>query len=188
MEDAAIVELYWQRSERAIRETERQYGGYCHRIARNICGTCEDAEECVSDTWLRAWNLMPDKRPTVLSVFLGGITRQLALDRIKASRRKKRGGGEVPLALDELAECVPDGTDLERRVEEQALERAVGAFVAGLPEADRLAFVLRYWYLIPVAEIAGRLGCSQSKIKSSLYRTRGKLRRYLQEEGLCETQ
>ena len=188
MEDAAIVELYWQRSERAIKETERQYGSYCHSIARSICGTREDAEECVSDTWLRAWNLMPDKRPAVLSVFLGGITRQLALDRFKAGRRKKRGGGEVPLALDELAECVPDGTDLERRVEEQVLKQAVGAFVAGLPEADRLVFVLRYWYLVPVAEIAGRLGYSQSKTKSILFRTRGKLKRYLQEEGLCEMQ
>ena len=113
MEDAAIVELYWQRSDQAIAETEQKYGRYCRSIAGRICRRAEDAEECVSDTWFRAWNLMPDKRPSRLSVFLGTITRSLALDRIKAETRQKRGGGETDLALDELTECLPGGESAE---------------------------------------------------------------------------
>ena len=99
MEDSAIVDLYWQRSDRAIAETEQKYGAYCHRIAYNICQCEEDAEECVNDTYLRAWNSMPDQRPRMLRSFLGTITRNLALDRCRSASRKKRGGGEVELAL-----------------------------------------------------------------------------------------
>ena len=174
MEDAAIVDLYWQRSDRAIAETDRKYNRYCHSIAYHICGADEDAEECVNDTWFRAWNLMPDQRPTVLSVFLGTITRSLALDRIKARTRKKRGGGEAVLALDELAECIPGGDDPARAVEDRELEEAVGRFVSGLPEPEKQAFVLRYWHLLSLSEIAQRLHFSQSKTKSMLFRTRGK--------------
>lgn len=185
MEDAAIVDLYWARSDQAISETEHKYGKYCHSIAYNICGAREDAEEVVNDTWLSAWNQMPDKRPTALSAFLGCITRNFALNLLKARNRHKRGGGEGALALEELSDCVPDGTDVERSVEERELERAVGRFVAGLPLRERTVFVLRYWRLAPVEEIAERLGFSQSKTKSMLFRTRKKLRAYLREEGLC---
>ncbi len=185
MEDREIVDLYWQRSDLAISETESKYGRYCRTIAYNICGDDGDAEECVNDTWFRAWNRMPTERPTVLSAFLGCITRNLAINRIKAKNRKKRGGGEAPLALDELAECVPGGQSPERALEAKELEAAVGRFVAGLPETEKLAFVLRYWYLAPVAVIAQRLGCRESRIKSCLFRTRKKLKVYLQEEGLC---
>ena len=113
MEDRQIVDLYWQRSDLAISETNQKYGRYCHSIAYHICGTDEDAEECVNDTWLRAWNLMPDQRPTGLSVFLGRITRNFAINLIKAKNRIKRGGGEAVLALDELEECIPGGTEPE---------------------------------------------------------------------------
>ena len=123
MDDSKIIELFWKRDESAIQETENQYGSYCHSIAFRITNCQEDADECVSDTWLRAWNLMPDKRPAVLSVFLGGITRQLALDRFKAGRRKKRGGGEAPLALDELAECVSGGETPPEKAEAGLLSR-----------------------------------------------------------------
>ena len=104
MEDKEIIDLYWQRSDRAIAETDRKYGRYCGTIAYNICRSREDAEECVGDTWFRAWGLMPDKRPGILSSFLGGITRSLALDRYRSQHRQKRGGGETALALEELAE------------------------------------------------------------------------------------
>lgn len=185
MEDSAIVDLYWQRSDMAIPETAHKYGSYCHTIAYNISASNEDAEECVNDTWFRAWNLMPDKRPAVLSTFLGGITRNFALDLFKAKTRKKRGGGETVLALDELADCIPDGADLERNYEIAEFEQAIGAFAAGLPEAEQKIFTARYWYLMPVAEISQRLGFSQSKTKSILFRVRKKLRVYLREEGLC---
>ena len=186
MEDTEIVDLYWQRDHRAISETSSKYGRYCQSIAYRILFSREDAEECVNDTWFRAWNLMPDKRPSALAVFLGGITRQLALDRWKTKNRKKRGGGEAELALDELSEVIPDGTDLEHSAEDRELEQAVGRFVAALPDAEKAVFILRYWHLIPIAEVAERLNFSQSKTKSMLFRTRNKLKTFLMEEGLCQ--
>ena len=185
MEDSQIIDLYWQRSERAIAESEKRYGRYCRAVAFNFCASHEDAEECVSDTWFRAWNLMPDKRPSRLSVFLGTIIRSIALDRIKAETRQKRGGGESDLALDELTECLPGGEDPARVVEDRELEAALGRFVAGLPEEEKRAFVLRYWHLLPLEEIARRLRISPGKTKSMLFRTRKKLRSYLQKEGYC---
>ena len=185
MEDLEIIDLYWQRSDRAIEESDKKYGGYCHRIAYNICESREDAEECVNDTWFGAWNQMPDKRPSVLSVFLGSMTRNFAINRMKARNRKKRGGGQFPLALDELAECVPAPGDVERDFEAKELERALNAFVSGLPETERKVFVARYWFMAPVNEIAEKLGFSASKTKSMLHRIRGRLREYLREEDLC---
>lgn len=185
MEDTAIVDLYWQRSDRAIEETDKKYGRYCHTIAYNLCLNREDAEECVSDTWFRAWNLMPDKRPDILSAFLGRITRSLALDCCKARSRMKRGGGELPLALEELGECIPAGTDPQKECEARELEQAIGRFVNSLPETEQKIFISRYWYLASLEEISGRLGFTKGKTKSILFRSRKKLGAYLQEEGLC---
>ncbi len=185
MEDEQIVDLYWQRSDLAISETNQKYGRYCHTIAYNICGIDEDAEECVNDTWFRAWNLMPDQRPTILSAFLGRITRNFAINLIKTKNRIKRGGGEAILALDELEECVPGGADPEYALEEKELEKAIGRFVSELPRTEKMIFILRYWHVTPIDEIADKLQFSKGKIKSSLFRTRRKLRAYLQEEGLC---
>ena len=185
MEDEKIVDLYWQRSDLAISETNQKYGRYCHTIAYNICGTDEDAEECVNDTWFRAWNLMPDQRPSVLSAFLGRITRNIAINLIKTKNRIKRGGGEAVLALDELEECIPGGRNPEQALEEKELEEAIGRFVSQLPQPEKTIFILRYWRVAPIDEIAEKLQFSNGKIKSSLFRTRRKLRDYLQEEGLC---
>ena len=185
MEDEQIVDLYWQRSDLAISETNQKYGRYCHTIAYNICGIDEDAEECVNDTWFRAWNLMPDQRPTILSAFLGRITRNFAINLIKTKNRIKRGGGEAVLALDELEECIPGGRNPEQALEEKELEKAIGRFVSQLPQPEKTIFVLRYWRVAPIDEIAEKLQFSKGKIKSSLFRTRRKLRDYLQEEGLC---
>jgi RNA polymerase sigma-70 factor (ECF subfamily) len=185
MEDEKIVDLFWQRSDRAIAETDRKYGRYCHTIAYHICGLEEDAEECVNDTWFRAWNLMPDQRPTILSAFLGRITRNFAINLIKSKNRIKRGGGEAVLALDELEECIPSGKNPEQALEEKELEKAIGRFVSQLPQPEKKIFVLRYWRVASIDEIAEKLQFSKGKIKSSLFRTRRKLRDYLQEEGLC---
>ena len=185
MEDAAIVDLYWQRSDQAISETDHKYGRYCHAIAYNFVKNKEDAEECVNDTWFRAWNSMPDKRPSVLSTFLGAITRHLAISVYRGKTSQKRGSGEMPLALDELSECVPTGADLEQEYEIKEFEEAVGMFVESLPEAEQKVFVARYWYLAPVSEIAEKMHFTQGKTKSMLFRIRNKLREYLREEGLC---
>ncbi len=185
MEDSAIVELYWQRSDRAIAETAQKYGAYCGQIARSICGNEQDAEECVNDSWLGAWNAMPDARPRVLSAFLGCLTRNAAIGRWRRQHRRKRGGGETAMALDELSECLSDGVDLEEEPQRRELMRLVGSFTAGLRETEQLVFTARYYYLTPVAEIAARLGVSESKVKSMLYRLRGRLRAQLEKEGWC---
>lgn len=185
MEDKQIVDLYWQRSDLSISETNQNYGRYCRTIAYNICGIAEDAEECVNDTWFRAWNLMPDQRPSVLSAFLGRITRSISIDRIKTNNRIKRGGGQTGLALEELEECISGGTDPEQALDAKELEAAIGSFVSGLSADEKKIFILRYWYLVPIPEISKKLCYSQGKIKSSLFRTRRKLHAYLQEEGLC---
>ncbi len=185
MEDAAIVDLYWQRSDRALSETDKKYGRYCHSIAYHICGAVEDAEECVNDTWLRAWNSMPTERPSALGAFLGRITRNLAFDRIKARNTVKRGGGQTPLALSELEDCIPGGTSPEQALEEKELEAAIGRFVAALPKTERIVFVQRYFYLVPIDEIAGKLHFSSGKVKSMLFRSRRKLRAALEKEGLA---
>ena len=184
MEDAEIVDLYWQRDQQAIAETDKKYGAYCQHIAYAVCSDRLDAEECVNDTWLRAWGAMPDKRPTVLATFLGKITRNLAINRFQRRTRKKRGGGETELALEELEDCIPAALDVERRYELQEFRQAIGRFVSGLSETEQKVFVARYWYLSPVEEIARRLQISSSKTKSMLFRLRNRLRLYLKEEDL----
>lgn len=183
MDDTEIVNLYWHRSERAIPVTEQKYGAYCHRIACSICGDARDAEECVNDTWLGAWNAMPDKRPARLSTFLGCLTRHLAINRCRAAETQKRGGGELALALDELGECIPGQENPAQEAEARELGQAIKNYVNSLNELERHVFLGRYWYLLPVEEIASRCGIRESRAKSMLHRLRGRLRRNLEKEG-----
>ena len=138
----------------------------------------------MNDTYLRAWNRMPEERPNMLGTFLGRITRNLALDRIKASKAAKRGGGQTLLALEELEECVPGHSNPETELEQKELEAVIGHFVAALPKTEKLVFVLRYFYLAPIDEIAEKLHFSSGKVKSMLFRSRRKLRACLEKEGL----
>ena len=185
MEDHEIVSLYWQRSENAIPETARKYGRYCAAVARNILTDPQDAEECVNDTWLGAWNSMPDNRPAKLAPYLGKLTRWLALTRLKNKNRLKRGGGEVSVALEELEDCIPADADVEAELECRELSVYVRAFLGRLGREERLVFLSRYWMMDSIGRIAELTGFSESKVKSMLLRTRGKLRAYLEEEGLC---
>ncbi len=184
MEDKKIVDLYWKRSETAISETANQYGRYCHRIAYNILHNNEDCEECVNDTYLRAWNAIPPKRPDRLSTFLGKIVRNLSLDRYERYTAEKRGLGQVPLALDELEGCVPAFSNAEQVTDDLALAEVLNRFLAGVKSEQRKIFVQRYWYLNPVKEIAAYFGISESKVKMTLLRLRGKIKRFLEEEGV----
>ena len=184
MEDQAIIDLYFQRSEHAIAETAAKYGGYCYSIANNILGNKEDSEECVSDTWLAAWNAMPPRRPGVLSVFLGRITRNGALDRWRRRQAFKRGGGEVTLALEELRGCVADPENLETAYAHKETVRAVNSLLDKLTETERNVFLRRYWCVDTVADIAASFGFTEGKVKSMLHRTRLKLRKQLEKEGL----
>ena len=184
MDDQHIVELYWARDEEAIRHTADRYGQYCYAIAYNILSVREDSEECVNDTYLDAWNSMPPHRPNILSAFLGKITRRIAIDRWREGRAQKRGGGEMALALDELSECVASQSDVTREVETLEVAAGVQKFLNTLPDTERRIFVRRYWHMESVASLAARFGYGQSRVKSMLHRTRAKLRRYLEEEGL----
>lgn len=184
MRDTEILDLYWERNEQAISETQHSYGNYCHSIAFHILRDREDADECVNDTWLRAWYAIPPKRPDRLALFLGTITRNLSFDKWKRKNAIKRGNGDMELALDELMECVPAAHSTEEAVEAAELERMINAFLHTLPERECSVFVRRYWYVEEYSEIARRFHMNLNTVKTSLFRTRRKLKEYLEQEGI----
>ena len=184
MNDKNIVDLYFNRDEEAITQTDKKYGRYCYSIAYNILTNKEDAEESVSDTYMTAWRAIPPRRPSVLSTFLGKITRHISIDRWRERSAYKRGGGEVTLALDELEDCVAGLQNVEMEYERKELIRAYVKFLDTLPITERRVFLCRYWYVDSVEAIAEKFGFSQSKVKTMLHRTRAKLRKQLAEEGL----
>lgn len=184
MEDRQIVDLYWARSESAISETADKYGRYCHSIAYNILHNNEDSEECVNDTYLNAWEAMPDQRPRKLSAFLGKITRNLSLNRWELYNAEKRGSGQIPLALDELQECIPSPDSANQMVDDLMLVEIFNQFLASLSKQKRMIFIRRYWYLSPIAEIAADYSISESKVKMSLLRSRNALKQVLEKEGI----
>lgn len=183
MDDKAIIELYFSRSESAISETADKYGSYCYSIAYNILTNNEDAEESVSDTYMAAWNAMPPRRPSILATFLGKITRHLSIDRWRSRNAYKRGGGEMVLALEELGDCISGGETPEKVYARKQLAALFNRFLESLPETERSVFLCRYWYLDPVTDIAEHFAFTESKVKSMLHRTRGKLRKELEKEG-----
>jgi RNA polymerase sigma-70 factor (ECF subfamily) len=184
IKDTAILELYETRCESAISETQKQYGAYCMSIAMNILQNREDAEECVNDTFLKAWNAIPPERPNVFAAFIGRITRNLSLDRYKSNKTAKRGGGETALLLSEMKTCIPDARNVEREVESKDLTRIIEDYLDTIREEDSAFFVRRYWHGEAVAQIAAKLGVSVSRINTSLHRTRKKLKTYLSERGV----
>lgn len=183
MDDKRIVELYFERSEQAISETASKYGNYCYSIAYNILDNTEDAEESVNDTYVDAWNSIPPHRPSILATFLGKITRRISIDRWRKDHAEKRGGGEMPLVLEELQECVADDSSVEQEVEKRRLSAIINTFVLSLPETEQMVFLCRYWYMDSVDSICKQFGFSESKVKSMLHRTREKLRTTLRKEG-----
>lgn len=185
MDDSAIVNLYWSRSEDAVRETAVKYGAYCRSIARGILGNPQDEEECVNDTWVKAWNAMPYNRPNRLGLFLGKITRGLACDAVRAQNAQKRGGGVYVEALEELGECVPGSPGADQIVEDRELEEMLNRFLHALPERDCNIFLRRYWYAETLEEVARRYGVKLNTVKTSLYRSRVKLRKFLEKEGVA---
>ena len=183
MKDEEIIELYWNRDQRAIRETQNSYQRYCGRIAGNILASFEDREECLNDTWLRAWNSMPDQRPAALKLYLGRLTRWLCLDRLRREGREKRGGGEFSVAWEELEDCLAAPGTPEGHLEQAELAGILKRFLAGLRKEERTVFLARYWFGCSIAEIARTHNCGQSKIKTMLHRTRKKLQQTLREEA-----
>ena len=173
MDDEKIIELYFARNELAVAETDRKYGSYCFTLANSILNNREDAEETVSDTYIKTWNAIPPRKPQVLKMFLAKITRNLSFDRLRSHSAEKRGGGEIALALDELAECVPCEGGAASELEYQELVKAVRRFVKSLPERDCNVFLRRYCL-------------TENHVAVILSRVRRKLKQYLLKEGLMD--
>lgn len=185
MEDAQIVKLYWERNPEAIARSREKYEIYCFSLADRIVTSREDAEECVNDTWLRAWNAMPPQRPGILSAFFGKLTRNLSLDRWRYNRAAKRGGPQVETALEELGECIPAPGRPEDRLEERETAALISRFLREQPQLDRVLFLRRYWYLDSVAALAERFSMNENTVKSRLHRTRLRLKEVLLREGVA---
>ena len=184
MTDSLIIDLYWARSEKAIEESQNTYGSYCYRVANGILRDPLDSEESVNDTWLSAWNAIPPTRPQNLKSFFGVLTRHISIRRLRAKLAEKRGGGDTLVAIDEFAECMPSSWSMERAIENKELIGAFNAFLANQPETERNLFVARYWYGLPVAEIAVKFGIKQNTVVTKLRRTRVRLLKHLEKEEL----
>ena len=183
MEDREIVSLYWKRDSNAIKETATKYGAYCRTIAMNILGNNEDMEECINDTYLRAWNSMPTNRPNTLSTYLGKIVRNLSFDKVRYKSADKRGSGELELVLEELGECVSGSNSVEQEIEKNELVRELNCFLDALTKEKCNIFLCRYWYAMPISEIATRFGMSEGNVSVTLKRIRDKMKTYLKERG-----
>lgn len=181
MEDKALLALYLRRDEAAVRASQQQYGALCFALAERILKNAEDAEECVADTWLRAWNAIPPDRPRSFAAYFAKITRNLAFDRWRAQHAQTRGG-ETAAVLDELSECIPARDDVETLLAQKLLRESIDRFLHTLPERDCSLFLLRYFYAMPLREIAARYSLRESAVKTSLFRTRKRLKRFLETE------
>lgn len=177
MEDYDIIALYFDRNERAIRETEDKYGEFCHGVAMRILGNRQDAEECVSDTYLRTWNAIPPQRPSSLKAFLGKITRNLSIDRLR-HKHISRHDSDLEIMLSELEPYLP-----AREEEESALTELLDGFLSGLEPPERQLFMGRYWHGYSVNRLADHYGMTPNAVSLRLHRTREKLRNYLEKGG-----
>ncbi len=186
MQDEAIVELYWQRDERAINETEMKYGKYLLKIAENILLNREDSQECVNDTYLKAWNLMPPNRPGVLSVFLKRITRFVSIDKFRRRNTSRQKASEYTIALEELRECEYAEDSMDAHVDQMYVTECIRRYLNTLPMEKKNIFVGRYFYMDSVKDIAGKMHLSESNVKVQLYRMRQDLKAYLMKEGGIE--
>ncbi len=183
MNDSKIVGLFWECSESALKEVSKKYGAYCLTIAQNILGNREDSEECVNDTYLRAWDSIPPNKPTSLGAFLGRITKNLAIDRIRSLLCEKRGGSMEIVSFDELDEFVSGNYSVESESERREILEAINAFLKGLPAKKRQMFVARYWQYYKLSELGDLFGMSESSVAVELGRTRKKLKEYLINRG-----
>ena len=183
MRDDEILRLFEARSEGAIPAAEARYGACCRAVARGVLGSEEDAEECVNDALFAAWQAIPPEKPRSLPAYLARLTRNLACSRLRRETAAKRGGGELPLILDELGECVPGRTNVEAELEGRELLRAIDAWLDTLPRKKRQLFLCRYWYAAPIPELARRFGMTEGAVSVSLHRLRAGLRDDLRKRG-----
>ena len=184
MQDDEIVQLLWKRQEEGIAQMQAKYKRYCGAIARRILANPEDTEECVNDTWLRAWNSIPPHRPENLAGYLAKIVRNLALNSYKKQHRKKRGGDIVTVALEELSDCLTDGKDTMEKIEGQELSDIIAEYLRAKSPEKQAIFIKRYFYLMDIKELAAELQMKENTVKSVLFRMRKELKEYLEGEGV----
>lgn len=182
MEDTKIIELFWARDEDAIVQTDAAYGRKLHALANKILNNWEDAEESVSDTYMKTWEIIPPQRPTYFYAFIASICRHLSFHKVDWKQAAKRNA-EIVTLTDEMELCIPD-TSRDRKMEAKEIGRVLNAFLETLPKETRLIFLRRYWHVDTIAEIAARYGITESKVKMQLSRTRAKLCTYLEQEGI----
>lgn len=186
MEDEKIIDMYFERNENAIKETQEKYGDFCFDIAYRILSNREDAKECENDTYLRVWNSIPPQKPSVFMSFLGMITRGLSLDLFRKNHAQRRGGSKIDVSINELEECIPDRAYIYEEIETVELAKMISSFLHTLPKSQCDVFLQRYWYFHSIKEISKHHGFSQSKVKMILLRTRNKLFEALKKEGVFE--
>lgn len=182
MEDAKIIELFWARNEDAIVQTDAAYGRKLYLLASRILNDREDAEESVSDTYMKTWESIPPQRPSYFYAFIASICRHLSFHKVDWRQAAKRNAEVVTLTY-EMEQCIPD-TRRDRELEAKELGNMMNAFLEGLPKESRRIFLRRYWHMDTIGEIAARYGITESKVKMQLSRTRTKLRAYLEKEGI----
>jgi len=182
MEDYQIVDLYWSRSEQAIEQSERKYGRMLQSISLSLLHSAQDAEECVSDTYIAAWNRMPEERPQYLGAFLSKIVRHISISRFRREHRQKRGG--MDNFVEELSECIPTGTTVQQEYENGRLAQTLNRFLYGMEEQRRAVFLRRYFYGQSIEQISAEMGIKAGSVKSMLFRSREALRLLLEKEEL----
>ena len=185
MDDQSIVELYLQRDENAIKESRNKYEAYCYRIAMNILSVAEDVEECINDTWISVWNRIPPVIPKSLKAFLGKLVRDISLSRYRAVHAQKRYNG-MELILDELAECIRSGQDIQRSLEQKELSETVNGWLDSLPQEDRVLFVKRYYYGETVKQLSEMQSCTENQMAQKMMKLRNKLKAHLLSGGVLE--
>ena len=183
MEDTKIIDLYFARDEQAIAETDKKYGRYCFALANSILSNVQDAEEAVSDTYLKTWKAIPPHRPVVFRLFLAKITRNLAFTRWRKLTADKRGGGEMELVLEELAGCVAAPGSVEDSINGKELAKTIRSFLDTLPAQEQDIFLRRYFFVEESEAIARRYGMKPATVLRTLSRIRAKLKNYLTQEG-----
>ena len=184
MEDQKIIELYLQRSEKAIDASQHKYGAFCLHIAKNILTVPEDAEECVNDTWHTAWNRIPPVIPDSLKAFFGKLVRDISLSRYRANHAKKRYSG-MEVMLDELGDCIPSEFDVEQELERQHTSDMINEWLSGLSQESRVLFVKRYYYGDAVKTLAKEFGFTENQMAQKMMRLRNNLKSFLVKKGVA---
>ncbi|MBQ2687402.1 MAG: sigma-70 family RNA polymerase sigma factor [Clostridia bacterium] len=185
MTDNEIITLYFKRDPEAIFYTSRKYGRLCYSISLNILGSEEDSKECVNDTYIKTWNSIPPHKPDVLSAFLAKITRALSISRLRMLRAQKRDV-KAAVSFDELNDCIAEKGRVYENIEAEELKNIIESFLKNQNDNERNIFICRYFYGDSISDICKRFHFSQSKVKTTLYRTRKKLREHLVKEGVFD--